>query len=47
MIVSGQVSFDAFGRTVAQRYPIVEPKSSENVNRGFNPASTGEGTQPS
>ena len=37
MIVSGQVLFDAFGRTVSQRYPTVEPKSSENVNRAFNP----------
>ena len=27
MIVSGQVTFDAFGRTMAQRYPTIEPKS--------------------
>ena len=37
MIVSGQVTFDAFGRTVAQRYPITETKASENVNGAFNP----------
>jgi YD repeat-containing protein len=37
MIVSGQVRFDAFGRTFEQRYPTVEPKTSENVNRAFNP----------
>jgi RHS repeat-associated protein len=37
MIVSGQVSFDAFGRTIAQRYPLTEPKSSEVVNGRFNP----------
>ena len=36
MIVSRQVLFDAFGRTLSQRYPITEPKASENANRGFN-----------
>jgi hypothetical protein len=35
MIVSGQVTFDAFGRTVAQRYPKTEPKTSEGVNAGL------------
>src|SRR5712691_9088385 len=34
MIVSGQVTFDAFGRTVAQRYPTTEPKAT---NTSFNP----------
>ncbi len=30
----GQVAFDAFGRTVAQRYPTTEPKAT---NTSFNP----------
>src|SRR6266702_3712256 len=34
MTVSGQVTFDAFGRTVAQRYPTTEPKAT---NTSFNP----------
>jgi len=33
MIVSGQVTFDAFGRTIAQRYPTTEPKAT---NTNFN-----------
>jgi RHS repeat-associated protein len=37
MTVSGQMTFDAFGRQVAQRYPTTEPKASETVNRAFNP----------
>jgi len=36
MVVFGQVTFDAFGRTIAQRYPKTEPKSSEGVNARFN-----------
>jgi len=36
MIVSGQVSFDAFGRTVTQRYPTTEVKASDVVNGVFN-----------
>ena len=38
MTVSGQVVFDAFGRTVSQRYPTTETKASENVNARFNAA---------
>jgi len=30
------LTFDAFGRTIAQRYPKTEPKSSEGVNARFN-----------
>jgi len=37
MIVSGQVTFDTFGRTVAQRYPTTEPKAADVVNGVFNP----------
>jgi RHS repeat-associated protein len=37
MIVSGQVRFDAFGRTVEQRYPTTEVKASDVVNGAFNP----------
>jgi len=36
MIVSEQVSFDAFGRTVAQRYPATEVKAAHVVNGVFN-----------
>ena len=36
MTVSGQVTFDAFGRTVAQRYPTTEVKASDVVNGQFN-----------
>jgi RHS repeat-associated protein len=32
MIVSGQVSYDALGRTVTQRYPTSEQKASDVVN---------------
>ncbi len=32
--MAGQVTFDAFGRTVAQRYPTTEPKAT---NTSFNP----------
>jgi len=35
MTVSGQVSFDAFGRTAAQFYPITEPKGANTL---FNPS---------
>jgi RHS repeat-associated protein len=35
--VLGQVAFDAFGRTVAQRYPTTEQKASDTVNGVFNP----------
>ena len=34
MIVSGQITFDAFGRTIAQRYPTTESKAA---NGSFNP----------
>src|SRR5712692_5533264 len=37
VIVSGQVTFDAFGRTVAQQYPTTEQKASDVVNGTFNP----------
>jgi RHS repeat-associated protein len=36
MIVSGQVSFDAFGRSVAQKYPTTEAKGSDVQNGVFN-----------
>jgi len=36
MIVSGQVSFDAFGRTVEQRYPTTEAKGSDAENGVLN-----------
>jgi len=36
MIVSGQITFDAFGRTVAQRYPTTEQKASDVANGMFN-----------
>jgi len=36
MIVSGQATFDAFGRTVTHRYPTTEQKASEQVNAQFN-----------
>jgi RHS repeat-associated protein len=38
MTVSGQVTFDAFGRTILQRYPTTEQKASDTVNGVFNPA---------
>ena len=38
MTVSGQVTFDAFGRTTAQKYPTTEQKASDTVNGVFNPA---------
>jgi YD repeat-containing protein len=38
MTVSGQVSFDAFGRTVRQFYPKTEPKGA---NTAFNPEPDG------
>lgn len=31
MIVSGRITFDAFGRTLESYYPIAEPKGSESV----------------
>jgi RHS repeat-associated protein len=42
MIVSGQVIFDAFGRTVQQRYPTTEQKSSEVANGIFNTVADAE-----
>ena len=35
MTVSGQAAFDAFGRTVIQRYPTTEPKGANTL---FNPS---------
>src|SRR5262249_11428396 len=35
MVVSGQVVFDAFGRTTAKRYPTTEPKGA---NTNFSPS---------
>jgi len=40
MIVSGQIAFDAFGRTIAQRYPTTEQKASDVVNGAFNRSRT-------
>ena len=35
MVVSGRVTFDAFGRTIEQRYPVTEPLGQAGT---FNPA---------
>lgn len=40
MVVSGRVTFDAFGRTVSALYPITEPKDDTPGN--FNPDKDGE-----
>lgn len=40
MVVSGRVTFDAFGRTVSALYPITEPK--DDTPGDFNPDKDGE-----